>query len=128
VVYGLTLPGIRRGVPETALEGARVVLLDWDIVSLAQGGVAYWLEHVRELTLHWFYRLRPMHGLPQAHIEPAGNAYSVIETMRTSGFAPTEISADFVRLGKDGRALAVEPHATQERRAACRVAQRPCSR
>ena len=35
--------------------------------------------------------------------------------MRTSGFTPTEISADFVRLGKDGRALAVEPHATQGR-------------
>jgi hypothetical protein len=115
VVYGLTLPGLYRGVPEDVLESARVVLLDWDIVSLAQGQVADWLQHVRELTLSWFYRLRPMHGLPQAHIEPAGNAYSLIETMRTSGFAPTEISADFVRLGKDGRALAVEPHATKGR-------------
>jgi hypothetical protein len=36
VVYGITLPMRMHG----SLEGARVVLLDWDIVSLAQGGVA----------------------------------------------------------------------------------------
>jgi hypothetical protein len=115
VVFGLTLPGIQRGVPEGALEGARVVLLDWDIVSLSQGGVAAWLDHVRQLTLSWYYRLKPLRGLPQAHIEPAGNAPSIIETARLSGFVPTEISTDFVKLGKDGRALAVEPHASQGR-------------
>jgi hypothetical protein len=115
VVYGVTLPGIFRGVPEDVLKGARVVLLDWDIVSLAQGGVADWLEHVRRLTMAWYCRLSPLAGLPQAWIEPAGNAPSIIETARLSGFVPTEIGADFVKLGKDGRALAVEPHATQGR-------------
>jgi hypothetical protein len=51
--------------------------------------------------------------LPQAWIEPAGNAPSIIETARLSAFVPTEIGADFVKLGKDSRALAVEQHATQ---------------
>jgi hypothetical protein len=35
VIYGITLPQRIYG----SLEGARVVLLDWDTVSLAQGGV-----------------------------------------------------------------------------------------
>ena len=49
-------------------------------------------------------------GVPQAHIEPAGNGYSIIEVSRAQGFAPHEIDAKYVSLGKDGRALAVEPH------------------
>ena len=35
VIFAVTMPGLARG----SLEGARVVLLDWDIQSLAQGGV-----------------------------------------------------------------------------------------
>ena len=35
VVFGLTMPGLARG----SFDGARVVLLDWDIQSLAQGGL-----------------------------------------------------------------------------------------
>ena len=58
----------------------------------------------------WFQRLHPLGGLPQAHIEPAGNGYSIIEVSRAQGFAPHEIDAKYVSLGKDGRALAVEPH------------------
>ena len=57
------MPGIRRGVPEGVLEGARVILLDWDIVSLSQGGVVPWLQHVREMTMAWFFRLRPDAGV-----------------------------------------------------------------
>jgi hypothetical protein len=53
----------------------------------------------------WFHRLKPLRGLPKAHIEPAGNGYSIIEACRAQGFAPREIDAQFVALGKDGRAL-----------------------
>jgi hypothetical protein len=108
VIFALTMPSVMQG----SVAGARVVLLDWDIQSLAQGGVAPWLTNVRERTMTWFHRLKPLRGLPQAHIEPAGNGYAIIEAARAQGFAPHEIDAKYVTLGKDGRALAVEPHAT----------------
>jgi hypothetical protein len=111
VIFALTLPELLQ----RSVAGAHVVILDWDIRSLAQGGVAPWLTHVRERTMAWFHRLKPLRGLPQAHIEPAGNGYSVIEASRAQGFAPHEIDAKFVSLGKDGRALAVEPHVTSGR-------------
>jgi hypothetical protein len=44
--------------------------------------------------------------IAQAHVEPAGNGYSIIEACRAQGFAPHEIDAKYVSLGKDGRALA----------------------
>jgi hypothetical protein len=56
-----------------------------------------------------------MQGLPRAHIEPAGNGYSMIDAARELGFFPNEIDTKFVNLGKDGRALAVEPHAAHGR-------------
>jgi hypothetical protein len=108
VVFGLTLPG-------GSLEGARVVLLDWDIQCLAQGGVSPWLDRIRELTMSWFHRLRPLRGFPEAHIEPAGNGFAMIEAARGQGFFPHEVDAAFVSLGKDGRALAVEAHAARGR-------------
>jgi hypothetical protein len=70
VIFGVTLPGFWRG----SLEGARCILLDWDIQSLAQGGVAPWLQHVRGLALTWFRRLKPLGGAPSAFIEGAGKA------------------------------------------------------
>jgi hypothetical protein len=57
-------------------------------------------------------RLKPLQGLPRAHIEPAGNAPSIIEVVRTQGFHPTEIDTALVALGKDDRALRAEPHFT----------------
>jgi hypothetical protein len=107
VIFAMTLPNVLQ----QGLQGARVVLLDWDIVSLAQGGVAAWLDHVRRLAWDWFVRLKPLQGLPATYIEPMGNAYSIIETARSQGLNPREIDTKFVVLGKDGRALAVEPHA-----------------
>jgi hypothetical protein len=69
-------------IGQGALEGACAVLLDWDVVSLAQGGFAAWRAHIRGMTIAWFQRLHPLEDLPQAHIEPMGNAYSIIETVR----------------------------------------------
>jgi len=111
VIFGLTMPGLLQG----SLEGAYVVLLDWDIQSLAQGGVAPWLTHMRERTMTWFRRLKPLGGLPTAHIEPAGNGFAVIEAARAQGLNPHEIDTKYISLGKDGRALAAEPHATAGR-------------
>jgi hypothetical protein len=105
-VFAVTVPNVLQG----SLIGARVVLLDWDIVSLSQGHVADWIQRMRELTMQWFYRLRPMRGLPQAHVEPAGNGYSIIEACRAQGLNPHEIDSAFVALGKDNRALHAEPH------------------
>jgi hypothetical protein len=108
VIFAVTLPKLRQGV--ASLEGAGVVLLDWDIVSLSQGHIVEWIQGMREMTLQWFYRLKPMQGLPSAHVEPAGNGYGIIEACRAQGLNPREIDAKFVMLGKDNRALHAEPH------------------
>jgi hypothetical protein len=50
-------------------------------------------------------------GFPEAWIEPAGNGWSIIEVARERNFNPNEIDSKFVAMGKDGRALAVEPRA-----------------
>ena len=111
VVFASTMPGLSRG----SFDGARVVLLDWDIQSLAQGGLAPWLQHVREMALTWFRRLKPLGGPPTAYIEPAGNGYAVIEAARAQGLNPREIDSKYVAAGKDARALMVEPHAAAGR-------------
>ena len=90
-------------------------MLDWDIQSLAQGGVAPWMQHMRELAMAWFRRLKPLGGPPTAYIEPAGNGYAVIEAARVQGLNPREIDTKYVAAGKDARALMAEPHATAGR-------------
>jgi len=92
-----------------------VVLLDWDVVSLAQGHVTDWIQHIRGLAMGWFHRLRPAMGLPKVYVEPAGNAPSIIETCRAQGLSPVEIDSNYVSLGKDNRGLAVEPHLRSDR-------------
>ena len=111
MIFAVTMPGLARG----SFEGARVVLLDWDIQSLAQGGVAPWLQHMRERAMAWFRRLKPLGGPPTAHIEPAGNGYAIIEAARAQGLNPREIDTKYVAAGKDARALMVEPHAAAGR-------------
>jgi hypothetical protein len=54
VIFSLTVPELMQG----SVAGTRVVIVDWDIQSLAQGGVAPWLTHVRERTMAWFHRLK----------------------------------------------------------------------
>ena len=72
------------------------MFLDWDIQSLAQGGVAPWLANVREWTMAWFRRLKPLGGPPPAYIEPAGNGYAIIEAARAQGLNPREIDTKYV--------------------------------
>jgi hypothetical protein len=106
LVFAITMPNIMS----RSFVGARVVLLDWDIVSLAQGGIVAWLSHVRAMTWAWFQRLSPAMGLPKAHIEMAANGPSFYEAAQAQGFHPNEIDSGFVALGKDNRALRVESH------------------
>jgi hypothetical protein len=112
-VFAVSLPGLVQRAPRPA--EYRVVLLDWDVVSLSQGHVADWIQRVREMTMAWFYRLQPLQGSPAAHVEPAGNGPSVIEVCRAQGLNPREIKTEWVALGKDNRALRAEPHVTSGR-------------
>jgi hypothetical protein len=111
VIFAVTMPGLARG----SFDGARVVLLDWDVQSLAQGGVAAWMQRVRELAMMWFRRLKPLGGPPTAYVEPASNGYAIIEAARAQGLNPREIDTKYVAAGKDARALMAEPHATSGR-------------
>jgi hypothetical protein len=105
-IFAVSYPNLPRG----SFAGARVVLVDWDIQSLAQGHVVDWIDHMRQLTMTWFHRLKPMRGLPEAWVEPAGNGPSIIEVCQARGLHPHDIDTKFVTLGKDNRALAAEPH------------------
>jgi hypothetical protein len=111
VIFGGVFPNAMR----QSVEGGMVIILDWDIQSLTQGGLAPWLMHMKERVLRWAYRLKPATGLPTGHVEPAGNGMSVIEVAWQSGMNLKEIDTKFVALGKDGRALAVEPHTSTGR-------------
>jgi hypothetical protein len=106
MLFALSMPSLHQG----SLEGARVVFLDWDIQSLAQGGIVPWLTHMRERAIAWFRCLKPLGGPPTAYIEPAGNGYAIIEAARAQGLNPREIDTKYVAAGKDARALMVEPH------------------
>jgi hypothetical protein len=67
---------------------------------------------VRGLALTWFRRLKPLGGAPTGFIEGTGNGYAIIEMGRVQGLNPREIDAKYVAMGKDARALMVEPHST----------------
>jgi hypothetical protein len=54
--------------------------------------------------MSWYRRLSPLGGLPQAHIEPTGNAYSFIETARAQGFARPRSARSPARVAPTGLA------------------------
>jgi hypothetical protein len=62
VIFAVTMPGLLRG----SFEGTRVVFPDWDIQSLAEGGLAPWLQHMRDRAIAWFRRLKPLGGPPNS--------------------------------------------------------------
>ena len=111
VIFGLSLPDLVRGT----MSGVKCILLDWDIQSLAQGGVPAWITAMKQRAIQWQQRLRPLNGPPKAYVEPAGNGYSIIEAARALGLYPQEIDAKFVATGKDMRGAMVEPHSTTGR-------------
>ena len=111
VIYGDRLP--RIGVD--GLEGGDVVILDWDIRSLALGSAAAWLRHVNDLYRHWMSKTHPRMGLDGVWIEKPAMGLRLLEVAGEQRIAAQEISTEWVEWGKDGRALAVEPHVTKGR-------------
>ena len=96
-------------------EGGQVVILDWDIRSLALGAAGAWLRHVNDLYRHWIQRARPRMGLDGIWIEKPAMGLRLLELAGEQRIAAQEVNTEWVEWGKDGRALAVEPHVTAGR-------------
>ena len=111
VIYGMRHPRIGQG----GFEGGQVVILDWDIRSLALGGAVAWLRHVESLYRSWVQRVRPRMGLDGIWIEKPGMGLRLLEIAGEQRIAAREINTEWVEWGKDGRALAIEPHVTRGR-------------
>jgi hypothetical protein len=111
IVYGMRQPRVAPG----GFEGGQVVILDWDIRSLALGAAGAWLRHVNDLYRHWIQRARPRMGLDGIWIEKPAMGLRLLELAGEQRIAAQEINTEWVEWGKDGRALAVEPHVTAGR-------------
>ena len=111
IIYGLRQPRVSAG----GFEGGQVVILDWDIRLLALGGAVAWLRHVEDLYRQWIQRARPRMGLDGIWIEKPGMGLKLLEIAGEQRIAAREINSEWVEWGKDGRALAIEPHVTRGR-------------
>ena len=111
IVYGMRQPRVAPG----GFEGGQVVILDWDIRSLALGAAGAWLRHVNDLYRHWIQRARPRMGLDGIWIEKPAMGLRLLELAGEQRIVANEIKTEWVEWGKDGRALAVEPHVTAGR-------------
>ena len=111
IVYGMRQPRVAPG----GFEGGQVVILDWDIRSLALGAAGAWLRQVNDLYRHWIQRARPRMGLDGIRIEKPAMGLRLLELAGEQRIAAQEINTEWVEWGKDGRALAVEPHVTAGR-------------
>ena len=111
IIFGMRHPRIAQG----GFEGGEIVILDWDIRSLALGGAGAWLRHVRDLYRSWVQRARPRMGLDGLHIEKPAMGLRLLELAGEQRIPARELDTTWVEWGKDGRALAVEPHVTRGR-------------
>jgi hypothetical protein len=107
VIYGLRQP---RNIAQQGAAGFEVVILDWDVRSLALGAAGAWLKHVNDLHRSWIVRLRPRLGLDGFHIEKPAMGLRLLELASEQRIPATALPTDWVDLGKDGRALMAEPH------------------
>ena len=93
-----------------------MVILDWDIRSRSLSEAAgAWLRHVNDLYRHWIARARPRMGLDGIWIEKPAMGLRLLELAGEQRIAAQEINTEWVEWGKDGRALAIEPHVTAGR-------------
>jgi hypothetical protein len=111
IIYAMRQPRLSP----SGFDGGQVVILDWDIRSLALGGASAWLRHVNELYRSWIARARPRMGVDGFHIEKPAMGLRLLELAREQRITAHEISTEWVEWGKDGRGLACEPHVTQGR-------------
>ena len=112
IIFGMRQP---RFGQDGVFDGGEVVILDWDIRSLALGSAAAWLRHVNDLYRHWASKTHPRMGLDGIWIEKPGMGLRLLEVAGEQRIAAQEIKTEWVEWGKDGRALAVEPHVTKGR-------------
>jgi hypothetical protein len=111
IIFGMRHPRIAKG----GFEGGEIVILDWDIRSLALGGASAWLRHVNDLYHSWVQRAHPRMGLHGFHIEKPAMGLRLLELASQQGLPARALDSEWVEWGKDGRALAVEPHVTRGR-------------
>jgi hypothetical protein len=111
VIYGMRQPRVSAG----GFDGGAVVILDWDIRSLALGAAGPWLRHVNDLYRHWIQRAKPRMGVDGIWVEKPGMGLRLLEIAGEQRIAAQALDTTWVEWGKDGRALAVEPHVTRGR-------------
>ena len=111
IIYGMRHPR----VGQQGFAGGEVVILDWDVRSLALGGASAWLRHVHDLYRAWIQRAHPRMGLDGFHIEKPAMGLRLLELAGEQRISATALPTDWVELGKDGRALMVEPHVSAGR-------------
>ena len=78
IIYGMRNPRVGQG----GFDGGSVVILDWDIRSLALGAAGAWLKHVNDLYRQWIQRARPRLGLDGIHIEKPAMGLRLLELAR----------------------------------------------
>jgi hypothetical protein len=111
VIYGLRHPH----VGQQGFAGGEVIILDWDVRSLALGGASAWLRHVHDLYRAWIPRARPRMGLDGFHIEKPAMGLRLLELAGEQRIPAAALQTDWVEVDKDGRALMVEPHVSAGR-------------
>jgi len=112
IVYGMRQP---RFGQDGVFDGGSVTILDWDIRSLALGSAGAWLRHVNDLYRSWVSKTHPRMGLDGVWIEKPAMGLRLLEICAEQGIPARELDTAWVEVGKDGRALAVEPHVTRGR-------------
>jgi hypothetical protein len=111
IIYGMRQPRLGQG----GFDGGKVIILDWDVRSLALGQAGAWLKHVKDLYRSWIQRARPRMGLDGFHIEKPAMGLRLLELCAEQHIPARELDTQWVEWGKDGRALAIEPHVTANR-------------
>ena len=111
IIFAIRQPRFTNGV----FDGGEVIVLDWDIRSLALGGASAWLRYVHDLYRSWVVRARPRRGVDGIHIEKPGMGLRLLEVAGEQRIQAAALLNDWVMAGKDQRALMIEPHVSAGR-------------
>jgi hypothetical protein len=93
----------------------RLLLVDWEIVSLGAGDLDQWLIGVHARLIALTSRLRPRGGSYGIFIEEMAMGEMLLAKAPGSGIRARPIDTALVSRGKDLRALAAEPHVSAGR-------------
>lgn len=106
IIFGMRHPR----VGQYGIAGGEVVILDWDIRSLALGDAAAWLRHVNGLYQACIQRARPRMGLDGFQIEKPAMGLRLLEFADQMRIPAAALNTEWLEWGKTGRALASSPH------------------